>query len=110
VESVEHVFVLLDIAKAAQRWVSDPLQVGDWMLEPNPGLGNATPAHAVRELGQEGAQDLVGHMETIGPRERVATAPVELNADELRETLRRLGAPSIAPASPSDTADLSDFD
>lgn len=107
--SVERIFHLNALAGAARRWVSDPHQVGDWLLEPNERLGNVTPVRVVHVLGQEGVDGLINNMAAIAPRERVSTDDVELDADALRETLRHLGAPSIADAKGGDEADLSDL-
>jgi hypothetical protein len=107
---VERVFLLHDLASVAKTWVSDPYQVGDWLLESNESLRNATPTQVVDVLGKEGVQQLIEHMAVIAPRERVSPHDVDLDADALRETLRQLGAPSITDMEGSGEVDLSDLD
>ncbi len=103
-------FLLVALASAAKRWVSDPWQVGDWLLEPNPRLGGVIPTQVIDVLGEEGLQKLIGTMAEIAPQERVSPDPVELDEDALRATLDRLGAPTIADIESSGEVDLSDFD
>lgn len=110
VDSTQRVLRLLRVAKAAARWVSDPWYVGDWMVEPQPSLSGLSPAGVVARLSEEGTQLLVEKMAFVAPRERIAPESPEVDLDALRETLRRLGAPEIAPVAPSDTVDLPDFD
>jgi hypothetical protein len=108
--SVERVFLILDVARAAKRWVSDPYQVGDWLLEPNASLGDVTPAQVIDGLGREGAEGLIKHMALIAPRERVSLADVDLDADALREALQQLEVPAITDIERSGELDLSDLD
>jgi hypothetical protein len=103
------VLLLLDVANAASRWVSDPWDVGDWLLQAHPALGNASPTQVIDVLGSEGAKTLIQGMAVIAPREHASVDDVDLDPDALRETLREIGAPSIPEGSPADV-DLSDFD
>ncbi len=108
--SVERVLLLVELASAAKKWVSDPWQVGDWLLEPQPNLGGVSPTQVVDVLGAEGVHKMIDSMAVIAPRERVSSDPVDLNEDALRATLDRLGAPTIADIEPSGEVDLSDFE
>lgn len=108
--SVQRVLLLRDLANAAKRWVSDPRSVGDWLLEPQPSLGDATPVQVVLVLGREGVDGLIANIAQIAPREHVSRGPVNLDADALRDTLRRLGVPALADIEPGSEVDLSDFD
>lgn len=108
--SVEQVLLLYELASAAGRWVSDPFQVGEWVLEPNESMGNVTPAQVLEVLGNEGVQLLIEHMAVIAPRERISPDDVDLDPDALRETLKQLGTPPITDIEGSGEVDLSDLD
>jgi hypothetical protein len=110
VRSVERVFLLVALARAAKVWVSDPWQVGDWLLESHPSLGGASPTQVVDVLGEEGVQKMIESMVAIAPRERVSPEPVDLDQDALRATLDRLGDPAITKIESGGHVDLSDVD
>jgi hypothetical protein len=101
VRSTQDVLQLRDVAKAAGRWVSDPLQVGDWLLSRHPDLRGAVPAELAIDLPAEGVELLVNDMALIAPRERVATGRVEMTVEDLKATLRDLAAPPISAAKPA---------
>jgi hypothetical protein len=109
-QSVQDVLQLRDVAKAAGRWVSDPLQVGDWLLSPHPDLRGAVPAELALDLPSEGVELLLNDMALIAPRERVATGRVEMSVEDLKATLRDLAAPPVSATKPATAVDLSDFD
>lgn len=104
--SVERVFHLRDVAREAASWVSDPCQVGEWLVAPNPALRDVSPARVVALLGQEGVDQLVARMPSIAPREWALPEPVEVSPDELRATLRSLGAPVLGEVPNVDDADI----
>lgn len=108
--SADRVLLILDVARSAGRWVSDPYQVGDWLLEANTDLMGLTPTQVIDVLGREGADWLVSHMALIAPRERVSLEEVDIDADALRDTLQQMEAPAIADIEPSGEVDLSSLD
>jgi hypothetical protein len=57
-------------------------------------------------LGQEGVDQLVARMPSIAPREWALPEPVEVSPDELRATLRSLGAPVLGEVPNVDDADI----
>lgn len=109
-DTVRSVLQLRDVAVAAGKWVSDPHQVGEWLLSPHPQLLGAVPGEMARDLPAEGVELLVDDMALIAPQERAKPGSVTMSVDLLRETLRKLRAPAIRPAEPTGEVDLSDFD
>jgi hypothetical protein len=99
-----------DVAVAAGRWVSDPHQVGEWLLSPHPQLLGAVPAEMARDLPPEGVELLVDDMALIAPQERAKAGSVTMSVDLLREALRDLRVPTIRAAEAPGDVDLSDFD
>jgi hypothetical protein len=53
-ESIRDVIQLRDLAVAAGKWVSDPLQVGEWLLAPLAELRGSVPARLAVDLPPEG--------------------------------------------------------
>lgn len=109
-DSARDLVQLRDLAVAAGKWVSDPLQAGEWLLAPHPRLRGAVPSRMAVALPPEGVALLVDDMALIAPQERLNPQSVEMSIDLLRKTLREIRAPTIAPANPPAEADLSDFD
>jgi hypothetical protein len=108
-ESVRVVINLLEVCRAASRWVSDRHRVGEWAVAPQPEFDGVAPAVLVQRLGGEAVRALVDNMVRIAPREHVAPEPPDLSVEGLRSTLASLATPAIAPAAPV-AVDLSDFD
>lgn len=108
--SVERVFQLREVAQEAAKWVSEPWRVGDWLLEPNPVLGNISPVQVVATLGQEGVDGLCAGMASIAPREKALPEPVEISPYGLRKTLLSLNAPTMPDAPPVNDIEIPDFD
>ena len=109
-DTIRRVSQLRDVAVAAAAWVTDPHQVGEWLLAPHAELRGAVPAELAQTLPSEGVALLVDDMALIAPRERATAGEVTMSVDRLRQTLSTLRAPAIAPAEPVDAVDLSDFD
>lgn len=109
-DTIRSVMQLRDLAVAAGKWVSNPQQVGEWLLSPHPQLRGAVPAEMARSLPAEGVELLVDDMALIAPQERAKPGSAAMSLDLLRETLRQLRAPAIRSVDPIGEADLSDFD
>jgi hypothetical protein len=109
-DTVRRVLQLRDVAVAAGRWVSDPHQVGEWLLSPHPQLLGAVPAEMARDLPPEGVELLADDMALIAPQEQAKPEGVTMSVDLLRETLRKLRVAAIRAAESPGEVDLSDFD
>ncbi len=115
VERREQVRRLLALCKGAAEWVSDPLLIGEWTLEPQQQLAGRSPAEVLRVLGDEGLDATLGHLAQIAPRTPVEDLRLP-SAEQLRESLRQtLGEDTRVLAdrarrAPRRRADLSDFD
>lgn len=105
------VLALLAICQEAARWISSPLEVGAWALEPTEVLKGATPAQGAR-LGRSAAEKLLEIFPRIAPKTRVR-GRVEFSAEQLEEILESAledsDAPEIRPSRRVEV-DLSDFD
>ena len=115
VECREQVRRLLALCKGAAEWVSDPLLIGEWTLEPQQQLADRSPAEVLCVLGDEGLEATLGHLAQIAPRTLVGNlrlpSPEQLRAS-LRQTLGEDTRVLVdrARRAPRVSADLSDFD
>jgi len=115
VERREQVRRLLALCKGVAEWVSDPLLIGEWTLEPQQQLADRSPAEVLCVLGDEGLDVTLGHLAQIAPRTPVGDLRLP-SAEQLRASLRQtLGEDTHllvdrARRAPRGSADLSDFD
>lgn len=109
-ESIRDVIQLRDLAVAAGKWVSDPLQVGEWLLAPLPELRGSIPARLAVDLPADGVELLINDMVLIAPRQRATPQSAKMSVDLLRETLAQLKVTSLPPVGAVGEVDLSDFD
>ncbi|MHB8693123.1 MAG: hypothetical protein ACYDHH_17945 [Solirubrobacteraceae bacterium] len=108
--SARDVIQLRDLAVAAGKWVSDPLQVGEWLLSPLPELRGSVPSRLAVELPPEGVELLISDIALIAPRQRATLRSTKMSVDQLRETLAKLKVRSLPPVAAVGEVDLSDFD
>jgi len=101
---------LRDVAVAAGAWVSDPLTVGDWLLEPNGDLRGAIPAEIAVGLPRESVDLFIGDMALVAPRERALRGSVHLTPETLREALRDLAVKPMPARGGDGAVDLADLD
>lgn len=109
--TVQRILDTLAVAESAAVWVSDPTDVGWWLLTRRPELHDRSPSECLDVLGTAAAELLVEQMARIAPSER-SSGRAEISIDVLRETLEAIAVRQVRRATPTPAADvdLSDFD
>lgn len=112
--SVEMVHAMLLIADAAREWVSDPFDVGEWLVTPVDELGGLPPCKVVQsyEPKAEGAKWLVSRLARIAPRTRKRRELGDLDFEAVSEILDAFDAGEVEGVQrvDGDALDLTMFD
>lgn len=112
--SVEILRAILLVANEARNWVSDPFDVGAWLVTPIHDLADLTPAEVVHshDAKRDGANWIISRLPSIAPRSRRRNVPKKIDFEAVAEVLSAFDTKAFAEIEPisAHEVDLSMFD